>query len=223
MAEVADKSRHHPVGSGLGQVVNLAPGCARVPRTARARQSSPTSGTSTVRQGQPLAGGGARGTDLKNARRRERQSSGSAGRFYSTAPLGDDEHEPRLAAPPTHEREEGATRRPIRPRPIWRGSPDIQNQRPRASTVGGPGKQGDHVTKAVFLDSPIMARTGRRHPRQQPCEHQGIPTPSGFKESCAICAHCRRACACLCHPGLPPPVGRESCLYGVRGTPFEAA
>jgi hypothetical protein len=36
--------------------------------------------------------------------------------------LGDDEHELRLAAPPTHEQEEGATRRPFRPRPIWRGS-----------------------------------------------------------------------------------------------------
>ena len=73
----------------------------------------------------------------------------SYGKF---GPLGDDEHEPRLAAPPIHEREEGATRRPIRPRPIWRGSPDIQNQRPRASTVGGPGKKGDRVTKAVFLE-----------------------------------------------------------------------
>ena len=26
------------------------------------------------------------------------------------------------------------------------------NQGPRASTVGGPGKKGDHVTKAVFLE-----------------------------------------------------------------------
>jgi len=132
------------------------------------------------------------------------------------------EHEPRLAAPRIHEREEGATRRPIRPRPIWRGYPGIPNQQPRASTVGGPGKKGDHVAKAIFLDSPILARTGRRHPRRQPYEHQGIPTSSGFKGSCAICAHCRCACATLASL-LPWAENRARMAGALPSKPHESA
>ena len=52
------------------------------------------------------------------------------------------EHEPRLAAPRIHEREEGATRRPIRPRPISISAfPEICCWQTRNHTPPSPGRR----------------------------------------------------------------------------------
>jgi hypothetical protein len=57
------------------------------------------------------------------------------------------EHEPRLAAPRIHEREEGATRRPIRPRPISISAfPEICCWQTRNHTPPSPGRHQSVTT-----------------------------------------------------------------------------
>jgi len=113
--------------------------------------------------------------------------------YGKLGPLGDDEQEPRLAAPPIHEREEGATRRPFRPRPIWRGSPG------RWSTykVRGPAHQpsGARARKVIMSPRRSFSRTystvcpavAAQH-RYHPCGLQMLS--AGAQPPVCFCTRC---------------------------------